>query len=498
MPGRIRDLARHTGAYGVATIAGGITRIALVPVVARYLSTEEYGRASVVLILITLLAIAFDLGLSSSLIKFVNEAREAEDRKRVVSTVLATSLLVALPAVAVLALVPDRLSNLLLGDASYGTLVLVGLAGGLGNGMLQIGLSYERAIARSFRYVIYTVLKGALSLALTVLLIVAFRKGAVGLVAGLGIPPLAIGAVIYSQRAAQFSLKLSRRVARQVLDFGLPLVPMNLAMWVLAYSDIYLIRRLLPAGVALSEVGLYQYAHEICLVLVLPVTSLNLAWPQFLFSNHAKEGAPDLFARVHGYFSFFLIAMAFIISAFSYHILAVVGSETYLGSYGVIPLLSGSLVFYGLSILYASGLYVAGRTRVLAGVVGCCAVLNVVLNLLLIPPLGKGGAALATLVTNLVMAMTLLVLAGRAYRIPFRVAPALGSVAAGAALLAGVRWYAGRAPGVAGFLYQLVASLIFLCMLMLLYRMTPGRIAGGISLLKSLVRPGAAGGRDKR
>lgn len=497
MPGRIRDLARHTGAYGVATIAGGITRVVLVPIIARYLSTEEYGRASVMLILITLLAIVFDLGLGSSLIKFINEAEHEDEKRKIISSVLATSLLVALPVVAVLALFPERLSNLLLGTGSHGTLVLAGLAGGLGNGILQIGLSYERAIARSFRYVVYTVLKGALSLALTILLIVAFNKGAVGLVAGLGIPPLAIGAAIYSQRAARFSLRIYRRVARRVLDFGLPLVPMNLAMWVLAYSDIYLIRRLLPPEVALSEVGLYQYAHEICLVLVLPVTSLNLAWPQFLFSNHPKEGAPGLFAAVHRYFSFFLIAMAFILSAFSYHILGVVGSRDFMGAYTVIPFLSGSLVFYGLSILYASGLYVVGRTRVLAGVVACCAAINVVLNLLLIPALGKEGAALATLVTNLVMAAAMLALAGKEYHIPFRIAPAFGSVAIGAALLAGVRWLAGLTPGGANAVYPVAGTLLFLGLLMALYRMSPGHIARGISLLRSLMRQGDKGRRDR-
>jgi O-antigen/teichoic acid export membrane protein len=488
MPGRIRDLARHTGAYGVATIAGGITRVALIPIIARYLSTEEYGRASVILILITLLTIVFDLGQSSSLIKFVNEAPDEEEKKRVISTVLATSLAVALPIVVLLALIPDRLSGLLLGSSAYGTLVLVGVAGGLGNALLQIGLSYERAIARSFRYVLYTVLKGGLSLALTVVLIVVLRKGALGLIAGLALPPLALGVAIYLQRAVQFSLRLYAPLARRVLDFGLPLVPMNLAMWVLAYSDIYLIRRLLEPGVALSEVGLYQYAHEICLVLVLPVTSLNLAWPQFLFSNHSKEGASELFARVHRYFSFLLIAMAFVLSAFSYHILGFVGSDDYLGSSSVIPLLSGSLVFYGLSILYASGLYVVGKTRLLAGVVACCAALNVVLNLILIPAIGKEGAALATLATNLVMAATMLVLAGRQYRIPFSVVTALGSTGVGALLVGGLRLAAGAALGEGSIVYPIAATVVFLALHMLIYRMSPGRLLSGVSLLKTMLR----------
>jgi O-antigen/teichoic acid export membrane protein len=431
MPGRMRDLARHTGAYGVATVAGGITRAALVPIIARFLGTEEYGRASVVLILIMLLTIVFDLGQSSSLIKFVNEAPDDEEKRKVISTVLAASLLFSLSFVVVLLAVSGRLSGLLLGSEAYGGLVLMGVAGGFGNALLQIGLSYERAVARSFRY-----------------------------------------------------------VTTKVIDFGLPLVPMNLAMWVLAYSDIYLLRRLLRPEVALSEVGLYQYAHEICLVLVLPVTSLNLAWPQFLFSNHSKDGAPEVFARVHRYFSFFVIGMAFVLSMFSYHVIGFVGSRPYMGCSGVVPLLAGSLVFYGLSILYASGLYVAGKTRILAAVVICCSALNVLLNLLLIPALGKEGAASATLVTNLIMAASLLALSGRHYRIPFSLAPAVLSVCVGAAAVAGHRLVADDALGGGNPGLAALGTAVFSAATLALYRMGPGEIRKGAILLRSTLKRG--------
>ena len=488
MRGRLRDLAKHTGAYGLATIAGGITRVALVPIIARHLSTEEYGRASVILILITLLAIVFDLGQSSSLIKFLNEAPDEAEKKRVVSTVLAASLLVSLPAVIILSLIPGRISVLLLGSNAYASLVLVGLAGGLGNALLQIGLSYERAIARSFRYVLYTLLKGALSLLLTIALIVVLHRGALGLLVGLALPPLAIGIIIYIQRAARFSLRACGSVLRKVMGFGLPLVPMNLAMWVLAYSDIYLLRRLLHPDAALSEVGLYQYAHEICLVLVLPVTSLNLAWPQFLFSNHDKDGAALVFARVHRYFSFFLIGMALILSVFSYYIIGFVGSSAYIGSSSVTPLLAGSLVFYGLSILYASGLYVAGRTGTLAIVVMCCSALNVGLNLLLIPELGKEGAGLATLAANMVLAAAVLALSQKHYRIPFRLMPAGVSVAAGAAVIALLRLGGGDALGGRNPVAAVLGGIGLTAAMLAAYRMGPSDLRDGAGFLRSVFR----------
>ena len=298
----------------------------------------------------------------------------------------------------------------------------MGLVGGFGGALLQIGLAFERALARSTRYVLYTILKGSGALGLSVVLVVVMRKGALGLVAGNAIPAALLGIFLYWRLLARYSARFVRRILTAAIDFGGPLVPMNLAMWALSYSDIYLLRRLVAGGKALSEVGLYQYAHEICLVLVLPVTALNLAWPQFIFANYRRPGSREMFAKVEVYFALAMIEVAMLLSIFSDHVIRFVGSIQYGGSAGVIPWLGGSLVFYGLSIVFASGLYLSGRTKILGIVVAACAGLNILLNIWLIPSLGKTGAAIATLMTDFVLASVVLGFARRSYEIPFKVA----------------------------------------------------------------------------
>jgi len=247
-------------------------------------------------------------------------------------------------------------------------------------------------------------------------------------------------------------------------------------------------RRLTGGGEALSEVGLYQYAHEICLLLVLPIMSLNLAWPQFIFSNHSKPGANEMFSRAHLYFSFFLVEIGFLLSLFASTIIGLVGSAQYRESAAVIPLLAGSLVFYGFSIVFSSGLYVAGKTRVLAVSVTACAALNVILNILLIPGMGKQGAALATLTTNLVMAVTILIFSQRHYRIPFRLARTLGG-----AVLAGavVAVFLLLERGGFGYMWavRLAAACGFSLGLLGILGMTWHDIGQGLRTVVSLVRP---------
>jgi O-antigen/teichoic acid export membrane protein len=487
MATRIGDLARHTGIYGIGTIVGGIARVALVPIIARYVPTEEYGKASVVLIFITFMAIVSELGLSSSLIKFVNEADSEGEKRRVVSTVVLASLTLSIPIAVGCLLLVDRLALVLLGSIQYSGLVMVGIVGGFGNAILYVGLSFERALARSTRYVVYTLLKGALALSLSIILVVVLRRGAVGLLVGNAVPPLVIGGAIYGRLIATHAVSFSRRIFKAIFDFGSPLVPMNLAMWVLAYSDIYLLRRLAGSG-ALAEVGLYQYGHEICLVLVLPITAFNLAWPQFIFSNHYKPGAGEMFSRVHLYLSFFLVGMGFLISVFAEGIIRLVGSSDYAGSAGVIPYLACSLVFYGFSIAFASGLYIKGRTRILASVVGGAALLNIVLNILLIPPMGKRGAALATLTANFVMALVVLRVSQHRYRIPFRLKRSLGPVLLGAALVAAFMLL--NIPGTGPhLLLRLAAAGCYIWALLAIVGMGRHDIRTALSTMASIVRP---------
>ncbi len=435
MSQRIGELARHTGIYGVGTIAGGLARAALVPIIARYVPTDEYGKASIVFIFVSLLAIVSELGLSSSMIRYINEASQDKERREVVSTILLASLLLAAPIIIVCILFADRISLVLLGSSRWSGLVLIGLIGGFGNAFLQIALSFERALARSTRYVMFTIVKGALALGLSIVLVVVLRKGAIGLVAGNALPAALLGIFLYWHLLTKFAVKFVRRIFFAALDFGGPLVPMNLAMWVLSYSDIYLLRRLVSSGKALSEVGLYQYAHEICLVLVLPITALNLAWPQFIFANYRRQDAKEMFAKVEVYFALAMVEVAVLLAVFADYIIAFVGSRHYAASATVIPWLAGSLVFYGLSILFASGLYLTGKTKKLGTVVASCAGLNVLLNIVLIPPLGKTGAAIATLITDVVLAFVVVTLASKEFPIPFRLGRTFAAIGGGTVIV---------------------------------------------------------------
>ena len=59
-------VARHALLYGTGSVVGGVTRAVLLPVIARTLSTGEYGVLSLLLAATNFLHLIFELGLVGS------------------------------------------------------------------------------------------------------------------------------------------------------------------------------------------------------------------------------------------------------------------------------------------------------------------------------------------------------------------------------------------------------------------------------------------------
>ncbi|MBU1298611.1 MAG: polysaccharide biosynthesis C-terminal domain-containing protein, partial [Bacteroidetes bacterium] len=75
--------------------------------------------------------------------------------------------------------------------------------------------------------------------------------------------------------------------------------------------------------------------------------------------------------------------------------------------------------FNGLSLTFSAGIYIQKKTAYLPLITLTAAIANVVFNFLLIPMLGIMGAALATLISYAVMAVTMYYYSQKFYRIEY-------------------------------------------------------------------------------
>jgi O-antigen/teichoic acid export membrane protein len=398
-------------------MVGGVSRAVLLPVIARRLSTEEYGVFSLLLAATNFLHLLFEMGLVTALIRFHHETHDPDERTR-----LRVGLFALVPAIDVLLALPfllgrDLASRALFGTAAHGGLFALAVGIAFFSAQFQLFLGHLRADDRSRDFALLMTVKGAISLTLTLVLVLGLGLGVEGFLVGNLAGPAVVGSVAILRLLARTRIDLRGVRARtaRMLRFGLPLVPSAFGLWALSHVDVYLLRMLAD----LDAVGIYSFGSEICLPIALLMTSFHLAWPSFAFSRARRPEGPQEIAKVFRHLFVGLVGGALAIAILRREILAVVGTPTFEGAIVVIPFLALATCLYAASQVFGTGLQVAGDTRRLPLFVALAAGLNVLLNLLLIPLYRETGAALATVATNVALAALTLRESHRQFPIPF-------------------------------------------------------------------------------
>ena len=103
----------------------------------------------------------------------------------------------------------------------------------------------------------------AITVPLTVLFVVHYKLGPLGLLVGNFSGTLIVFGVLLAYRREQLGFQFDRKLLRAVNRFGLPLVPSALALWVTNFGDRFMLIKLTPEATNLTQVGQYSLAVNI-------------------------------------------------------------------------------------------------------------------------------------------------------------------------------------------------------------------------------------------
>jgi O-antigen/teichoic acid export membrane protein len=120
-------------------------------------------------------------------------------------------------------------------------------------------------------------------------------------------------------------------------------------------------------------------------------------WQSRMYAIHSQEQHPKIFKQVFALYSMGLIYAGLAMSLFSSEVVHVMVEHKFAASQEIIPVVVLAYIFYGLSYYAQLGLFLTDSTNQI-GVIGAAgAVLNLILNFVLILHYGMMGAAWATL-----------------------------------------------------------------------------------------------------
>lgn len=385
---------------GAAAIAY-ITRIVL----ARNLGPTDYGLFSSVLTFVMFFLFFRDLGLGQALIKHIVEFKVNHgynEIKTAIQSVVLTQLLSSILFSLLFLMLSNYLSIHYFKDPRASFLLWCFVIYTISSIFFIVLKGIFNGFQRIFLFSSIEFVKDLLIL----LLILLFFKLGYGLLS----PALAYALIsillflIYVRSAAKVSHFFKsktismKKIFKKIILFGLPLFAVEVSGTIIGYIDTLMLTYFKP----LSEVGIYNVVLPSALILLFlgrAVTSIAFPMSAELWAKRDFKRLSAGLRLIYNYSFVFLIPIIFTLFVFSdYFITLFFGSEYVSGGIAFKILLIGMMLFI-VAMVNNNITSAIGYPKLVARIIIIAAVVNTVLNLILIPYFSIVGAAASTTIS---------------------------------------------------------------------------------------------------
>lgn len=395
---KLKNLSKQTLIYGTSTILGRFLNFILVPFYTNVFTPQDYGIFSVIFAYIAFLMIFYSLGFESGYFKFASTLEEGNEKENfsipfftiaINSFILSSLIILFAPGIAVFLEGSDRYINIV----RICALIL------FADSVCLIPFAYLRLKNKAGLFAIIKILNITINLILNFILVLVYKLG----IEGVFISNLAASVITLLLLLPIISKNISFSFPRKLFDelwkFSLPYIPAGFAAILMQVVS----RPILMVMTDEASVGIFQANFKLGIFMMLIVSMFEYAWRPFFLNNAGEPDAKELFSKVMLYFTGFtsiiLIILTFSIDSIIkipiFHSRTLIGPKYWSGVY-IVPVVLYSYLVYGSYINLMAGIYIEKKSKYLPLITGSGAVVNILLNIFLIPYLGIMGSAIAS------------------------------------------------------------------------------------------------------
>ena len=412
------QIGRDTVILGIGTISTSALGFILMPLYTRVFSTEEYGIIMIVNISAQMVGIIMALGIPSAFDReFLQLSDTEEKRKEVISTSFLFTCVFSFFIGVIAFALSDKLAlflelynpmvpnlfRLIFIKIFFSTLGLITLRYMIVTGKMAI-----------FSFLSFLLAAFIMLISLWVLLIqkddlyeLYFYQTIVVAIFGLG----------YSVFIFYYAgFRWSGKRLRSMLFFALPMVPSAISYYIMTSSDRFFLQKLTST----SDVGVYGAAYKVGSLLLLIVGPLTASISPFIYRIVKRDDSRVIFQHLFEIMSFILFACALCLSLASPYLIRILAPPTYWSASAVVIWVTIAYALYGLNFILVAGINISGKSYYQMIAIAIAAILNLILNSLLIPYWGITGAAIATTIAYFCQTLLNILFAQRLYPIPYR------------------------------------------------------------------------------
>jgi O-antigen/teichoic acid export membrane protein len=489
MIGKILKLGKETAIYGLSSIVGRFLFFLLVPLYTNFLLPSEYGIIATLYSYIAFLQIVYNFGFESAYMRFI-AMPEIGTKKDIFST----------PFLSLIA--TSFACSIVLHTFAYPVAMAIGLRDEqvflvhltawvmFFDALSSLPFAALRMNHKAMQFAAIRVVSFIINILLNIFFIVGLKMKSDGVLLANLISSGLTFLILLPVIAGNFSFKFSGKVYIELIRFGLPTIPAGIAGIAMQVVDRPILKMLTDD----TTVGIYQANYRLGIVMMLFVGMFDYAWRPF-FLNHANDDdAKELFSRIFSYLTLALLLVFLLVTLFIEDIVHISISGFYVihpsywsGLY-IIPWVLLAYVFLGAYTNFIVGVHLQKKTYYLPYVTGAGALINIAANFYLIPVLDILGAALATLLSYIVMAAGMYFVSQRLYPLRYEWRKVAFSALSASIIFIVFKSFDFPPLEPLGILAKFFLLGLFLLLLLTFKVITPREVNEGIVLVRSAIR----------
>lgn len=393
---REKVLIKNTIIYAIGNFGSQFLSFLLIPLYTSYLDLSDYGYFDLVSTTIALIIPLITFQLNDGLYRYLLEAKSSEEKTKYITNsiiiIIKNLVIFNICYIIFIQFKSFRYQYIILAQLNFN--IIYGLYAQISRGLKENTIYAITGVNSTF-----------ITLILNIFFITVMKYSIGGLIISNIIS--SIVNILYLEykikihRYIKFNM-INKVIMKNLIGYSMPLIPNVICWWFMNTVDRYF----LTINSGMQANGIYAISNKFPSLLIMVNSIFYLAWQESAISEYKSKDKNEFYSKMFNLLLVLQFTTVIILLAFTKVVMKYMVDDAYFSAWMFIPFLYFGAIFTAFSSFYGTG-YLSSKETMGAFYTSISgAIINILLNIILIPIMGIQGASFSTMISILIMWLT--------------------------------------------------------------------------------------------